>query len=152
MQSLEIKTAIQIQKPVSEVYEAIVNPQQMKNYFIADGIGRLDKVNVARWTWVEFDGEYEVCPQGCEKDKYISFRWDGAKGLETVVEMFLEPIGNDTKVTVTEKSAENNDQGIQWLKSNTEGWANFLANLKAWLEYGINLRKGAFEYMRVNTQ
>jgi len=48
-------------------------------------------------------------------------------------------------VTVTEKSRDNNEAGIRWLKSNTEGWANFLACLKAYLEYGINLRKGAFD-------
>lgn len=30
---------------------------------------------------------------------------------------------------------------------NTEGWANFLACLKAWMEYGINFRKGAFAYL-----
>lgn len=29
---------------------------------------------------------------------------------------------------------------------NTEGWANFLACLKAYLDYGINLRKGAFDF------
>jgi len=43
---------------------------------------------------------------------------------------------------------DNDEAGIKWLKSNTEGWANFLACLKAFLEYGINLRKGAFDFMR----
>jgi hypothetical protein len=55
--------------------------------------------------------------------------------------------GNATLVNITEKSRENNEAGIKWLKGNTEGWANFLACLKAWLEYGINLRKGAFDFM-----
>ena len=49
-----------------------------------------------------------------------------------------------TFVSITEKSKPNNDAGLKWLKSNTEGWANFLACLKAWIEYGIHLRKGAF--------
>ena len=34
------------------------------------------------------------------------------------------------------------------LMGQTEGWANFLACLKAYLEYGINLRKGAFDFMK----
>lgn len=54
---------------------------------------------------------------------------------------------NSTLVSITEKSMENDEAGIKWLIGNTEGWANFLACLKAWLEYGINLRKGAFDYM-----
>jgi hypothetical protein len=55
---------------------------------------------------------------------------------------------NSTLVTVTEKSMENNEAGIKWLKGNSGGWANFLACLKAYLEYGINLRKGAFDFMK----
>jgi hypothetical protein len=54
---------------------------------------------------------------------------------------------NSTLVSITEKSMENDEAGIKWLIGNTEGWANFLACLEAWLEYGINLRKGAFDYM-----
>ena len=61
--------------------------------------------------------------------------------------MELEPgHNNSTIITVTEKDMPNNEEGIKWLKGNTEGWANFLACLKAYLEYGINLRKGAFDY------
>ena len=54
---------------------------------------------------------------------------------------------NSTLVSITEKSRENDEAGIKWLMGNTEGWANFLACLKAYLEYGINLRKGAFDFM-----
>ena len=81
-------------------------------------------------------------------DKYISYYWDeGDK--ELLVEMSLSPAeGNATVVTITEKGMDNNEAGIKWLKSNTEGWANFLACLKAYLEYGINLRKGAFDFMK----
>jgi hypothetical protein len=58
---------------------------------------------------------------------------------------------NSTLVSITEKSRENDEAGIKWLIGNTEGWANFLACLKAWLEYGINLRKGAFDFMSEKT-
>jgi hypothetical protein len=52
-----------------------------------------------------------------------------------------------TVVTITEKSRNNDEAGIKWLTGNTAGWANFLACLKAFLEYGINLRKGAFDFL-----
>lgn len=62
--------------------------------------------------------------------------------------MNLTPIDStSTLVTITEKSMEKNEAGIKWLKGNTEGWANFLACLKAYSEYGINLRKGGFDYL-----
>ena len=37
--------------------------------------------------------------------------------------------------------------GLKWLVGNTEGQANFLACLKAWMEYKVNLRKVAFDFM-----
>jgi hypothetical protein len=51
---------------------------------------------------------------------------------------------NVTFISITEKGKPNNENGITWLKRNTEGWANFLTCLKAWMEYGIHLREGAF--------
>jgi hypothetical protein len=50
--------------------------------------------------------------------------------------------------TVTEKVMDVDEAGIKWLMSNTGGWANFLACLKAYLEHGINLRKGAYDFLR----
>jgi hypothetical protein len=67
---------------------------------------------------------------------------------ELLVEMILNTRDdNSTLVTITEKIRENDEAGIKWHKGNTEGWANFLAYLKDYLEYGINLRKGAFDFM-----
>ena len=65
-----------------------------------------------------------------------------------LVEMTLTPRGTgSTVVRIAEKSRELDEAGLKWLQGNTQGWANFLACLKAYLEYGINLRKGAFDFM-----
>jgi len=56
--------------------------------------------------------------------------------------------GDGTVVTITEKGRENDEAGLKWFMGNTEGWANFLACLKAYLEYRINLRKGAFDFLK----
>lgn len=147
-QSLEIKTAIQIQKPVADVFEAIVDPAKMSNYFISKGSGRMEEGKTLSWHFPEFDMEFPVRVGQIEKDNYVSYYWDSEDGKELLVEMVLTPKGNDTLVTITEKGMNNDEAGIKWLKGNTEGWANFLASLKAYLEYGINLRKGAFEFLK----
>lgn len=144
-QTLEIKTSIQIQKPIHEVFEAIVDPVKMSNYFIAYGSGRMETDSNLTWRFPEFDMDVPVRVAKVIKDEFISYYWDNDK-MEMLVEMKLTKYGKDTVVSVTEKSAENNEAGIKWLKGNTEGWANFLACLKAWIEYGIHLRKGAFDY------
>ncbi len=145
-QKLEINVSIQILKPVSEVFEGIVDPEKMSNYFISKGSGRM--IDGARliWNFPEFDLDVPVKVEKVVKDSYISYTWQGEDGKDLLVEMFLEDRGDKTVVRITEKGMENNDAGISWLKGNTEGWANFVACLKGYLEYGIRLREGAFDY------
>jgi len=146
MDQLEIKTGIQVLKPASEVFDAIVNPEKMKNYFIGNSSGFMKEGELLKWSFPEMDMEFEIKVGEIKTNEYISYYWDGAMdGEQTLVEMYLEQVDNNkTFVRVTEKTKTNNEAGIKWLKSNTEGWANFLACLKAWLEYGVHLRKGAF--------
>ncbi len=145
---LEIKTAIQAGKPVSVVFEAIANPQQMSDYFIAYGSGRLEEGKTIQWRFPEFDMEFPIRVGKIIPDSYLSYWWTN-DGVETLVEITLTPAAaGSTVVTVTEKSRNNDEDGRRWLMQNTEGWANFLACLKAWLEYGINLRNGAFDFLK----
>ena len=144
--SLEIKATLQMAKPAHEVFEAIVEPSRMSNYFIQKSTGKMEEGKTVKWKFPEFDKEFSVKIGTIEKDKYISFYWD-MDDLELLVEITLEAKAGNTVVTVTEKSRNNDEAGINWLKGNTEGWANFLACLKAYLEYGINLRKGGFDFM-----
>jgi len=145
-ETLEIKTGIVVLKPAHEVFEAIVDPHKMSVYFISKSSGRMEEGKKLIWKFPEMDMEFPVRVVKIEKDKYVSFYWDDFDGKELLVEMTLTSKGNDsTFVVVTEKSRDNDEAGIKWLKGNTEGWANFLACLKAFLEYGINLRKGGFD-------
>jgi len=143
---LEIKTELQVCKPVDEVFETIVNPEQMKNYFISESSGYMKEGEMVTWKFPEMEIEFPVRISKINSPGYISYTWDaGIDGKETLVEMNLQPVTSVlTLITITEKSKPNNEAGIKWLKSNTEGWANFLACLKAWMEYGVHLRKDAF--------
>jgi uncharacterized protein YndB with AHSA1/START domain len=146
-QMLEVKAALQILRPANEVFEAIIDPLKMSNYFISKSSGRMEEGKKIVWRFPEFDMEFPVRIGKIEKEKYISFFWD-VDGIELLTEISLTSrAGNSTLVNITEKSRKNDEAGIKWLMGNTEGWANFLACLKAYLEYGINLRKGAFDFM-----
>ncbi len=143
---LEIKASLQILKPAGEVFDNIVDPEKMKNYFISQSTGFMQEGKFLVWKFPEMDIKFSVTIGKIERYKYISYYWDGAMdGEQTFVEMNLQMVSDDiTFVTITEKSKVNNDAGIKWLKRNTEGWANFLACLKAWMEYSVHLRRGAF--------
>jgi len=145
---LEIKAAMQVLKPAHDVFEAIVDPDKMAGYFISKGSGRMEEGKEVIWRFPEYDMEFPIRVGRIEKDKYVSYYWD-IDDRETLAEITLTPNGETgTVVLITEKSMENDAAGIKWLKGNTEGWANFLACLKAYMEYGINLRKGAFDYKK----
>ncbi|MES2412070.1 MAG: SRPBCC domain-containing protein [Bacteroidota bacterium] len=145
---LEINVAMQISKPINEVFEAIVNPEKMTNYFISRSSGRMVEGKNLIWKFPEFSDEVPVKVGKIEHDKTVSFFWDNS-GKELLVEMNLSTIGdNFTLVKISEKSMENNEEGLKWLSGNSFGWSNFLACLKAYLEFGINLRKGSFDFMK----
>jgi uncharacterized protein YndB with AHSA1/START domain len=142
---LEIKATLQIAKPIHEVFDAIADPGKMCNYFISYGSGRMEEGKELVWRFPEVDMDIPVRVGKVEQNRYLSYSWD-YENKETLVEITLSAYKAHTVVTVTERWMDNDEAGIKWLKGNTEGWANFLACLKAWLEYGVHLRKHAFDF------
>ena len=143
---LEINVALMIQKSPHEVFEAIADPAQMCNYFISKSSGRMEAGKTLTWEFPEMQMQFPVHISKVETDKFLCFHWADPEGNDTKVEISLLPKeNNSTFVKVKEKDRAHDEEGLKWLGRNTEGWANFLACLKAWMEYGINLRKGAFD-------
>lgn len=148
MEKLTAKASIQIQKPVNEIFRAVVSADKMNRYFIESSTGDLETDKTVQWKFPEFDDIFPVTGKVIKENEYISFDWSGEPNM--LVEIFLQPqIDNSTVVKVVEHEMEKTDAGIKQMMQQTEGWANFLACLKASLEYNINLRNGAFDYMRI---
>lgn len=143
---LEIKTVIQITRPAFEVFDAIIQPEKISGYFLQESSGPLETGKTVEWKFPEFDERFPVKVVDVVEDRYVAFYWGGENG-DTLVEIRLRD-GKEsaTVVTITEGKMEYSEAALKWLKGNTEGWANFLACLKAYLEFGINLRSGAFDY------
>jgi len=142
---LTAKATIQIQRPIEEVFEGIVDPEMMSQYFISESSGRMETGKEVFWMFPEFPDRFPVKQVRTEPHHSISFVWDE----ETVVQIILEEQSDkSTVVRVTEGEKPFSEENLNWVIGNTEGWANFLACMKAWLEYGIHLRKGAFDFMK----
>lgn len=148
-EKITAKAAIGIQKPAEIIFEAIVNPDLMTNYFISKSSGRMEAGAELQWSFPEFEEGYPVSVKEVVPNEKVSFVWDP----ESLVEIKLEKIGeSDTVVRVTETGKTNDEAGVKWALGQTEGWSNFVASMKAFLEYGVHLRKGAFEYMKNHPQ
>lgn len=144
---LKSQARIQIQKPIEEVFEGIVDPAKITKYFISESSGRLESGKEVIWKFSEFADMIPVKKIEIEANHLISFVWDP----ETVVTITLENLADkSTLVRVNENGKELNEANLKWVIENTEGWANFLACMKCYLEYGIQLRKGAFDFMIKN--
>ena len=142
------KASIQILKPIEIVYDAIVDPNKMCNYFLESGSARLDSQDTIEWKFPEFAEVFPVFGKKVQPYEYISFDWN-ISAPDMLVEIFLEKTSPMiTVVRIKESKFKENEEGIKQAIGQTEGWANFLACLKAYLEYGINLRNGAFDFMQ----
>jgi uncharacterized protein YndB with AHSA1/START domain len=137
---LQVKTQIAIAKPAHEVFEAIVDPQKMSHYFISSGSDRMESGKTVRWVFDDAGASLDVKVQRAERDRSVSFLWS-ARGVEARVEMHVDPEGSTTLVKVSESEWPADEKGIARCVEQTQGWTHFLCCMKAYLEYGINLRR-----------
>ena len=140
--TIKAKVQMGILRSVSEVFEAIVNPDMMNKYFISTSTGRMESGKILVWTWEDFEGEHTVKVGKIEKDKVVSFEWSGSC-VNCIVVITLEPKGNDrTIVKITESDWPADYKGANRCMGQVEGWTHFLCCLKAYFEYGVDLRIG----------
>jgi uncharacterized protein YndB with AHSA1/START domain len=147
---LRFKVHIKIQKPVSEVFDAVYNPKKLSSYFTTGGAsGPLDEGKTVTWDFADFPGAFPVYVKQVIPNQLIVFEWPTAVNekdpYNTKVEMRFESLeDNSTMVSITESGWKQDEKGLEASYGNCFGWANMSCCLKAFVEYGINLRKGAF--------
>lgn len=145
-----------ISKPVHEVFEAVANPDHLSQFFTTGGAkGRLENGVTVTWDFHDFPGAFPVTIVEVEQDKKIVLRWDGdehvidpdaAGARQTTVTMEFEPVeGDRTLVKISEHGWKSSEAGLQASYGNCMGWTGMLAAMKAWMEYGINLREGFYK-------
>jgi uncharacterized protein YndB with AHSA1/START domain len=138
--ALEAKAQIEIRKPVHRVFEAIVDPRKMSHYFISSGNRRMQDGKTVHWKF-DTGGGIDAKVKHIERDRFVSFSWS-ASGADALVSINLEPTGNgSTLIRVSESDWPPNEKGTVRCLEQTKGWMHFLCCMKAYLEFGINLRE-----------
>ncbi|MET3322502.1 UNVERIFIED_ORG: uncharacterized protein YndB with AHSA1/START domain [Peribacillus simplex] len=135
----QVTTKFKILKPVNEVYEAIVVPEKMSNYWFSSGTGRVEQGKTITWRYDEYNAEVVINVLEVEEDKKIVFSW-GGYGQETVVTITLKELDNtSTIIEVNELGFKEDDpEIINKMIGQKEGWVYMLTCLKGYLENGIN--------------
>jgi uncharacterized protein YndB with AHSA1/START domain len=53
----QITTKLKILKPANEIFEAIVDPSKMSNYWFSSGTGRVEQGKMITWRYDEYNAE-----------------------------------------------------------------------------------------------
>ena len=149
---LKFKVHTKIQKPVEEVFDGVRNPEKLSKYFTTGGASApLDENTTVMWDFADFPGAFPVRVKEVVPNKLIAFEWDAAGESGTVknmvcrVEITFEALnGHETLVSISESGWPETQKGLDLSYGNCMGWSQMLSALKAYLEYGINLRQGAY--------
>ncbi len=148
---MELKFTVQtkIQRPVNEVFDAVYNPDKLSAYFTNGGAGvPLEEGTTVEWAFADNPGaepvKFPVEVKSVTKNRSIVFGWEGAKDLQTRIEIEFIEDAKDTIVKITESGWRPTQEDLDSSYLNCMGWSQMLSALKAFVEYGINLRKGAY--------
>lgn len=137
------KSEMLIRKPVSEVFEALVNPDITSKFWFTKGSARLETGKSVEWEWGQFGIKATISVTEVKQNKLIRFRWPSGEGESDFrsVDISFEPTSEETTfVRVVESGFDKNDNRlVENIAGQTEGWALVLSGMKAWLEHGINL-------------
>ena len=155
---LKFQVHAKIQKPIAEVFDAVYNPTKLSNYFTTGGASAplVEGTNVI-WRFADYPGDAPVTVKKVVPNQQIVLQWDAyeppdkpgekitSPGYKTTVEMTFESLGPaNTLVSISESGWRETQQGLDGSYGNCHGWTQMGCALKGFLEYGINLRKGAY--------
>jgi uncharacterized protein YndB with AHSA1/START domain len=143
---LRFQVQTKIQKPVDEVFDAVYDPKKLSGYFTSGGAsGPLKEGATVMWEFAEHPGAFPVQVKQVVQNKLIILEWEATDGnYNTRVEMDFEPLDpKSTLIKITESGWHENEKGLESSYKNCEGWTHMSCCLKAYVEYGINLRKGS---------
>lgn len=138
----EVDHSIRIMKPAQKIFEAIVSPKHLNRYFTYRAEGQIEVGQSARWNWTDHQEYSPIEVVESSPPKKLIIRWDSHKlGYKTTVQFDLEDQNEKgTIVRVREGTWKNDEDGLKNSYDNSGGWMHMLCCLKAYLDFGIDLR------------
>ncbi len=134
------KAQMLIRKPAAQVFEALVDPAITSRFWFSKGSGRLESGKRVRWDWEMYGVSAEVDVKEIEENKRILVEWGGPDN-PSLVEWAFEPKGEDRTFVTVKNWGFSGDAEKMMAEAldSTGGFSFLLADLKAFLEHGIEL-------------
>ncbi|MGG3560644.1 SRPBCC family protein [Neobacillus rhizosphaerae] len=134
-------TKFKIFKPANEVFEAFVDPSKIGNFWFSSSSERWEQGKTITLRYDEYNAEVVIKVLEIIENAKIVFSW----GENHLVTITLNEIENgSTIIEVNEEGfKEDDDELINKLIDNKEGWVYMLSCLKAYMEFDVTkLRAG----------
>lgn len=129
-----------IRKPVTDAFEAFVNPDITTKFWFTKSSGRLEAGKQVQWEWEMYAVSVPVTVKAIEPDRRIVIEWAGYSGPTIVEWAFTPQTDGSTFVSITETGfIGDGDELVKQVVESTEGFTLVLAGLKALLEHNIEL-------------
>ncbi|MCM2534576.1 SRPBCC family protein [Neobacillus pocheonensis] len=134
----QVTTKLKINKPANEVFEAIVDPSKIGNFWFSSSSERWEQGKTVTLRYDEYNAEGAINVLEVENNKKIVFSW-GGYGQKTVVTITLKEADTSTIIEVNESGLKEDDPEIvAKMIGQKEGWVYTLTCLKGYMENGIN--------------
>lgn len=134
-------TKLKIEKPANEIFEAIVDPIKIGNFWFSSSSERWEQGKTITIRYDEYNAEGQIEIVEMETNKKIVFHdFDN----HTITITLEEQSSSGTIIEVIEDGFDENDSElIEKLIDNKEGWVYTLTCLKAYLEFGVTQLRAA---------
>jgi len=133
-----VECQMMIRKPISEVFQAFVDPKITTKFWFTKSSGRLEKDKTVTWEWEMYDVADEIKVVGLVPNEKITIEWDNPT---TTVDFEFSELSEETTYVVIKNYGfhQTGDDLIEAIKNNSGGFTTVLDGLKAYLEFGIEL-------------
>lgn len=124
-----------IRRPVSQVFEAFIEPAITSRFWFTRGDRRLEEGETITWYWDMYGVSAEVAVKSIERDRRILIAWPNP------VEWTFQPKDERTTfVRIVESGfSGTDDEKVARAIDSMGGFTLVLAGCKAYLEHGIEL-------------
>ncbi len=136
-----------IARSAEDVFDAIVDPTNLANFFVDKSSGQLEPGARIIWHWGEW-GDYpvevdEVVPYSRISLRLNTVDWKKSETDSYDVRVDFEIVELESRKTmlkISETGWKDDADGIKASYENCGGWQHMADCAKAWLEYGVDLR------------
>jgi len=133
-----VETQMQIRRPVSQVFNAFIDPDLTKEFWFTKGSGKLEIGKTVTWTWEMYNHSAQVFVKAIIENVKITIEWGTPL---TTVDIEFKSLSDDTTYVIIKEYGYNKTgtELLDTVKDATGGFTTVLDGLKAFLEHGINL-------------